>query len=236
MRELVAYDPHLVPGVLGGSAGTTSRRLPPGAGRPPKRCPRRAVRPEDQPLRAPAHVRPASSRDCGRRSRGRRGVPLVSRRSRAARHPALPAAAGRSGVDRPHAGVAGHDARQAAATFLPDPLRAGAHRRGAAAASPGRRPPVAERPRPRDRGGALLARRVPTGRRSPRLAVIAAAVFPDGGRRRLRRRGGSSRPDSGPSARFCAAEDIDGRSSAERPCLSSSWRAPVTRCSCSPGD
>ena len=72
MEELVAYDPHLVPGILGGSSGTTLRRVQAARGGEEARRAGRAVRPEDQQQRAPAHVRPLPPRDRRRPDRRRR--------------------------------------------------------------------------------------------------------------------------------------------------------------------
>jgi hypothetical protein len=72
MEELVAYDPHLVPGILGGSSGTThdAFKLLEEA----KRYGARAALfgPEDQQQRAPAHVRHVPARDRQRAASARR--------------------------------------------------------------------------------------------------------------------------------------------------------------------
>jgi len=48
MEELVAYDPHLVVGILGGASGNDVRRLQATIGGPEIRRPRRPLRPQDQ--------------------------------------------------------------------------------------------------------------------------------------------------------------------------------------------
>ncbi len=92
MEELVAYDPHLVPGVLGGSAGTThdAFRLLEEARRHGARAAlfgRKINR-----VRAPADLRPLPAGDCRRRARRGRGLPLLPRRPRAPRPSPQPSA------------------------------------------------------------------------------------------------------------------------------------------------
>ena len=80
MEELVAYDPHLVPGILGGSSGTTLRRVQAARGGEEARRARGALRPQDQQQRAPAHVRHATcTRSRTARSmRRKRAAPITA--------------------------------------------------------------------------------------------------------------------------------------------------------------
>ena len=85
MEELVRYDPHLVVGILGGSAGHDPRRLPAPRRRPEVRGQGRPLRPQDQQRREPARLRPVPPPDRRRRDRPGRGGQGVSRRPRQAR-------------------------------------------------------------------------------------------------------------------------------------------------------
>ena len=92
MEELVRYDPHLVVGILGGSAGHDLRRLQAAARGPEVRRPGRPLRPQDQQRREPARLRPVPAPDRRRRDRPGRGREGLSRRPRQARHHAAPVA------------------------------------------------------------------------------------------------------------------------------------------------
>ena len=101
MEELAHYDPHLVPGILGGSAGTTHDAFKLLA-EAKKSAQGGSLRPQDQQRRAPARVHPVPAMDRRRRDRPGRGGAGVSWNVAGAGHCAGSAAGKGHGAHQRH--------------------------------------------------------------------------------------------------------------------------------------
>ena len=122
MEALARYDSSLVVGILGGSAGTTLRRLPHALGSQEVRCARGPLRPKDQQRRAPVDLHPLPAAGRRRRNRTRRRRSGLSRRSGQAGHPAVSDAGRRPAAHGWRHQLRRHQRRTQAAEF-PQRLR-----------------------------------------------------------------------------------------------------------------